>query len=148
MKILKHKANGQEFLIVEVPEGLDVDDIQLIDSNELGIGYKNPDPDVDNWITKYIELPSGQYSIMFIAEYATEEQAAMVVDRVLYDLPPSPYNDFQGDWDSGYRDYECEEEAPNAEYPYVRKSTESMQSLIRANFTDQSKKHLILKKHS
>ena len=71
-----------------------------------------------------------------------------LVDRVLYDLPPSPHNDFQGNWDSGYRDYECEEEAPNAEYPYVRKSTESILSLIRANFTDHAKKHLILKKNS
>jgi hypothetical protein len=51
------------------------------------------------------------------------------VQMVNYDIAPSAYNDMQGDWGAGYRDYMTDDFAPNAEYPYVMTAKESYQTL-------------------
>lgn len=142
MSHITHTANGRRFLIVEVPKEAETFDTHL--NNLIWKTFDTPHAGHN------IELPPATYRILFIAEQATPEQASEVVGEVMYDLPPSPSNDFQGDWDYAYIDYDTSKYTDDelmsvmAEHPYVRTSIESIQSLIRANFPDENFNHLIL----
>lgn len=76
---------------------------------------------------------------MFVAEEATEEQAAEVVDG--YDAPTGG-----DDYQDYYRNYEGSQDI--ADFPWIAgESLKSLQSLIRSMFPDHANhKHLIIEK--
>jgi hypothetical protein len=122
--MIQHKANGREFLIVEVEQ--DAADFKI--SSICNLHYHHSFESVGEGVMysfKIYTLPPGEYTILFIAEEVTEEQAAMVVTT-----------DGQGYWvyDS------------DISYCAHLSSKNSLQSLIRANFPDTTKKHLIIEK--
>lgn len=80
-------------------------------------------------------LPEGNWQILGsgLSTSITEEEAAGVVETVDYDLPPSPGNDFQGDWRTGYRDYESDVDTGCSEYPFTVKALPSLFSLIKSH---------------
>lgn len=79
-----------------------------------------------------IDLPPGQWQILFLTREATDSDWRKVVETVDYDVLPSPGNDFQGDWRTGYRDYESNEETGCSEFPFVRTPTLSGHSLLKS----------------
>ena len=131
MTHITHTANGKKYLIQQVPKEWEYDpnDIQIIADDELGIGIKNPDPDYDNWITKYISLPRhGNYTYLFVAEQATEEQAEMLVER---------------DSSLFYKDYRPNTSPKNC---YFETAQGSLNSLTRTFPDHQQFNHVILLK--
>lgn len=115
-QLIKHSANGNNFLIVEVHAGICLQEIcecppflQYFSECEV---YG-------------VELPPGNYKILFIAEYATPDQAARVVGKRHKDNS-SMWIDYQND------NWAC----MNAVF--------ALQSLINANFSDKTKQHLII----
>lgn len=143
-KIIHHTANGKHFLLVAVPEGAKNIEICEMGQTSVGISFSFP-KDKNEYYYKVAE-PQTELEFLFRASNASEQQARQVVDAVDYDLPPSPSNDFQGDWNSGYRDYECNEDAPNAEYPYVHSAKESLTTLINSLFLNHSGDVAVLEK--
>lgn len=113
---ITHRCNGNEYLIVEVEK----------DATKFIVTTTHGDFDLVQLQPKvaYVTtLPyGGDYQIMFIAEDASEDHAAEVVG-----------NSFL------YEDYTKE----GFVLPFA---LESLQSLIRANFSDTGKNHLILQK--
>lgn len=76
-------SNGKEWVIVQVPK--DTIYIEMSASNELAAGHQNTDEDKDDFITTYIDLPTGQYTLHCIAEEATIDQAIEVAERSEYE---------------------------------------------------------------
>lgn len=69
--IIQHTANGQDYLIVQVPK----------DSRSFTIDHSEPSIDyTHDEGNGYILLPSGQYEIMFVAEEATIEYIRGIMD--------------------------------------------------------------------
>ena len=133
------KVNYKDFLIIEVPE----DAQQFVITNVHGdidlvaLGISG-----NRWIRS---LNPGNYSILFATKECTEEQAKKIVDKVVYDLQPSPYNDWAGGFDFGFRDYSSEDETEISEFPFVRKALQSLTTLLTHLGLDASKNYLILK---
>lgn len=132
---IHHSANNRNFIIVEVDKGgynFTVDESKCLNYCIDGFGFP---------INKMLPLPVANYHILFIAEEATEEQAEQIVDFEIDDFCLSnglPYKD--------YRDYEKElEEDMFFGEAYLGMATESLTSLVRANFPNHlNHKHLIL----
>lgn len=136
-QIKAHSANGRNYLIVQVPKETrehNVDDDALI---FVWVEVGTPD---------YIDLPPGQYTLLFIAEDATEEQAENVVQHFLGET----------DGVEGYKEYDPQT-VLDLEYdgfrshkdhtPYI-KAIHSLNSLIRSLFHNSTDyKHVILERH-
>lgn len=80
-----------------------------------------------------IELDSNLEVIGNISNL-TEEQCRDLVDTIFIEIPPSPSNDMDGDWDIGYVDYlnigECEYAGWQSDSSVFRHAKESLQSLL------------------
>ncbi|CAB4126496.1 hypothetical protein UFOVP74_50 [uncultured Caudovirales phage] len=135
--IVTHSANGREFMIVEVhpcSANHDVWHDQL--HYQLAPQLNVNDPMYSE------DLLPGNYNILFIAETATEEQAERVILKNWTGDLLKGMNGSGGEgWvpENGYWNYEggeCDFECASA--------IDSLHSLIRANFTDTTKHHLIL----
>lgn len=128
-QIKTHSANGRNYLIVQVPKETkehNVDDDALI---FVWVPTGTPD---------YIDLPPGQYTLLFIAEEATEEQAEQIVQKEMYEafVEDMGLLDFVH-----FKDYEydCFE---------LSSSIQSSQSLIRSLFPNSTDyKYVILERH-
>ena len=140
----KHEANGKQFLIVEVPKEVSDRCFYIQDNFLLWTivhlvysGYP-PEPDHDECENGGTELTAGKYSILFIAEKATEAQAAMVVTS---DFISCIHCECGGEQCPGYFGRKLDAH-PDCEGVFSH--YEYLQSLIRANFTDTNFNHLIL----
>lgn len=117
--MITHQANGNKFLIMEVPK--------KVNTEICSHGLLVHSPTIPEYI---IPLPYGTYTPLFytplfIAEEATEEQAAMVVEKFYYD-----------GWNY----------CVDLRYTEVFDTAiEALQSLIAANFNNDNYNHLILK---
>lgn len=136
-QIKTHSANGRNYMIVQVPK--DAKSIRLQADKELLYelyGWKG-------WNTQKKTFPPGKYALLFIAEEATEEQAANAVQH------------FSGEMDGieGYKEYDPQtvsdlEDDDWRTYedhaPYVE-AIHSLNSLIRSLFPKWEEcKHVIL----
>lgn len=72
-------TNNRTLLFVEVPEGADISDMQMIADDEFAYSIPNPDPDYNDYITKYVHLHSGMYRYIATTDTITEQQADMLV---------------------------------------------------------------------
>lgn len=94
----------------------------------------------------WVEIPEiEKYELLGRPGEITEDVWKRIVQTVDYDLRPSPANDFQGDWATGFMDYESQYESPNSELPYVLTATASGLSLIASHNLDKERV-VILKK--
>lgn len=144
----EHMSNGRNYLIVQVPKDASRfvlrNDIMFFD---VALKYKlYNDESSLKWKSVYKNLPSGQYRILFVAEEATPEQAAEVVEKNWDgDLDKGP-NGYGGEgWmaECGYWNYEAED---FDDFP-KEAAIDSLQSLIRSKFTDHANhKHLVIEK--
>lgn len=134
-KHIIHKASKKEFLIIEVPKG----------AANLEIRKEYCDTFVTYGIveTNYEMIPLGEYRILFIAETATEEQAAQVVNRAMF------YHNGQDHGGSKrYINYCCPYDGKTFYQHWDTNcdtSTESLHKLILFNFTENMN-HLIIEK--
>lgn len=130
-----HTANGRNFLIVEVPK--DAKDFKI---SSIGNLHYNHSFEVVNTLTfhefEIVNLFTPNLSILFVAEQATEDDAAEVVD---YKNVPTGGDDYQ----DYYRNYEGPQE--ESEWPWIAGyPIKSIQSLIRHHFPNSNQNHLIL----
>jgi hypothetical protein len=77
----KFTTQSGEYLAVGVPDGA-TEEIDLIAENEIAFRIKNPDEDSrpDDFISKYISLPDGHYTLIATTPL-TEEQAEEIVSN-------------------------------------------------------------------
>lgn len=138
-QIKQHSANGRNYTIVQVPKA--ATEIEVINTtNELRYETRFRQSLIN---CDYIDLPPGQYTLLFIAEDATEEQAMQVVETVYRsDVDPNDTDLTNGDWHSGYAAYG--DDLCN----HYLLSLDSCYSLIRSLFTEwKNYKHVILERH-
>jgi hypothetical protein len=91
--MIPHSANNKQFLLVDVP--VDSHSHEVYENNVVGgwcIMYLRGVPDYDCCYTG--NLPPGSWQILCLASEATEEQAAMVVERRT-DLKDHPYKGYE-----------------------------------------------------
>lgn len=95
-------------------------------------------------------LPPGNWQIVCTSKEATEAQAKGIVETIHIEIAPSPGNDFGGDWDTGYVDYENPGEFAGwqGDAGAFRKAVQSLKSLLTSKGCDINKTYLILKKVS
>lgn len=120
----QHLNNGQEYLMVEVPEGIKSIAIWEVENNLTSLG-KIGDIILTGSLAKgeifHTKLPSGQWQILFLASEATEEQAGEVCEKIV--VKPK----FVGDksqtfyYDYGHRFY------------IMKFATESLRSLLSSH---------------
>lgn len=106
----------------------------------LGDAYPN---ELNAWKSK---LPKGNWKLHCVTDNITEEQAKVLVDTIPIEIAPSPCNDFSGDCDYGYIDYENKGEYAgwNGDAGYFRKAISSFQSLLRSHGIDPKEKRVLL----
>jgi len=119
-QIKQHSANGRNYLIVQVPK--DATDFIIHLNNFI---WKNFDT---VHAGHNITLPPGQYTLLFIAEEATGEQAHSVVEEC--EFTPALYKDY---------------ERENRGYAANKMSLYSLISSLFPNWADY--KHAILERH-
>lgn len=139
--IITHKVGEREYCIVQVPKvpkqlGYSiVGNLVQWEIPHLIWSGNPPEPDHDEWEEQEIELPSGDYDFLFIAEQASEEQAEQVVELVS-DAPKECYI---------FRNYEDDRNYKEFGYGYPHNS---LMSLIRANFPNHDQfNHIVLLKN-
>lgn len=120
MSHITHKVGDKEYCIVQVPKG---SWCHSISRNDKVTGV------YQHRIQKLADIPEGNYTKLFVAEQATESEAEQVVEKGHYQNP------FM------YVDYQC------ADWACI-KATNSIMSLIRANFPNHSEmNHIVLIKN-
>lgn len=135
-------------IAVEIPK--DSSDHWVINNNTEKVGLnwyienKSFGEEGNTW-SEGVDLPPGEWNFIFSTNHLTEENAKKVVENVIYDVPPHPSNDMQGDWRTAWRDYEGTEDTGYSEHPFVHSAIESFNSLLRSHSLDIEKNYAILK---
>lgn len=84
-------------------------------------------------------LPPGKFSIVCMKGEETEDIARGIVETTHIEMAPSPGNDWQGDWSTGFVDYENRGEFPGEDHAgwqgsagSFRKPLQSLASLYKS----------------
>lgn len=130
-QIKQHSANGRNYLIVQVPK--DAGNFRISSINNLHYHHSYEGGTLNMHQFEIVKLPPGKYTLLFIAEEATEEQAASVVEVARQNSEmPYPYYE-NGTVLKGY---------------YCELATYCLHSLIRSLFPKWAEcKHVILERH-
>lgn len=126
------ESNNKKYLIVQVRKDAKIDYLRPI-----VLGFPSLQELVYPYHVQAIELPAGNYTYLFVAEEATEEQAEEVVEYMSRDTGGDDYYTY-------YRNY-----LDNSDFPWFKEvpngSLKSLDSLIRATFPDHANfKHVVL----
>lgn len=133
----------ESFLFVEIKEKHKDSNIVMETGNPFAL-WIGPEKGMQG---ERISLPkeAAEWDIVATSSEIDEYIAKYVVESVDYDVPPSPGNDFQGDWRVGWRDYENDYETGCSEYPFVHTPMASYNSLLKAAVVTYNR-FVILKK--
>ena len=81
MKQIKHTSNGTTYLLVEVPEWSTNPEIRIENGNIICLYVYHP-KEKANW--HIADLPTGNWSIVGMADKLTSEQWKLIIDRFEY----------------------------------------------------------------